>query len=99
MKKVYNWDPLTKAFTTIQVVSDDYKLNSYQTFDEIPDGPDDYYPILRINDCWQSIPRDKWLATQPKDDNQLMMQNIQYLQSMIMMQNQQLAQLMAKEGK
>lgn len=102
-KYVYNYDSQTLVFTTVELVDDDYELGDFQTFQAPPRGPGSYDPIKWINGHWVATSRDNWLAERPQSNSQKMMmqlsQSITTLQSMVMAQNQQLAQLTAKEEK
>lgn len=94
--KRYLYDTETKRFTGI-VDSDEPLENSTEISPFDADGQ------ARIG-TWFDVDSQTWKApiAEPTQDQKLFMnlsQNVATLQSMIMAQNQQMAQLMAKEAK
>ena len=94
--KRYLYDAETKRFTGT-VDSDELLENSTEISPFDADGQ------ARIG-TWFDVDSQTWKAptTEPTQDQKLFMnlsQNVATLQSMIMAQNQQLAQLMTKEAK
>ena len=94
--KRYLYDIETKRFTGI-VDSDEPLENSTEISPFDADGQ------ARIG-TWFDVDSQTWKApiAEPTQDQQMFMnlsQNVATLQSMIMAQNQQIAQLMAKEAK
>lgn len=93
---LYLYDVETKRFTGM--IDSDKKLENSTEIS--PFGTDGQAKI----GTWFDVDSQTWKApiAEPTQDQQLFMnlsQNVTTLQSMIMLQNQQIAQLMAKEAK
>ena len=108
MVVIYEYNLQTKELIRSQVVSSDRELKANETT-IAPDYANTFAPYIWEGDHWAGqtqaeFARAKGTGTpqMPSASQQMMMQlsqNVTTLQSMVMLQNQQLAQLTAKEGK
>ena len=109
MVVIYEYDMQTKELIKSQVVSSDHELKANETT-IAPDYANTFAPYIWKGDHWSGQTQAEFATAKgtgtpqmPSASQKMMMQmsqNVATLQSMVMLQNQQLAQLMtAKEGK
>lgn len=108
MVVIYEYNLQTKELIRSQVVSGDRELEANETT-IAPDYANTFAPYIWEGDHWSgqtqaefAIAKGTETPQMPSANQQMMMQlsqNVATLQSMVMLQDQQLARLMAKEEK
>lgn len=108
MVVIYEFDPQKKNLIGSQVVNSNRKLKDNETI-VAPDFQNTFAPYTWMGDHWSGQTQAEFAKAKgtgtpqmPSASQEMMMQlsqNVTTLQSMVMAQNQQLAQLMVKEEK